>query len=189
MNSKIFIIDICLDKCNFIIINNNKVYKKTSIKINKNLTDIFKDNLKNIFEYEIKKEDIEKLFIVGGPGSFTNIKVANIILGLWKYINKNVEYYYLDSLSYKSLLKKEIVILKEKNSSYLTIYDQFNKHNNEIKNLTNDQVDEVIKNNSNMSITYINEIDLTDDEIISSLSFFKKIDPNTYEAEYYKIAW
>ncbi len=188
MNNKIFIIDMCLDKCNFIIIINNCIYKKISININRNLTDVFIDVLKDIFDDEIKKEDIDKLFIVTGPGSFTNIKVSNIILGLWKYINQNVDYYALDSLSYKSLLKG-ISILKEKNSSYITIYDSNNKMINEIQNLNNDEITRIINENSNIDVTYINNVNLTDDDIISTLPFFKKIDLEKYKPKYYKIAW
>ncbi len=188
MGNKIFIIDMCLDKCNFIIIIDNCIYKKISININRNLTDVFIDILKDIFDDEIKKEDINELYIVAGPGSFTNIKVSNIILGLWKHINKNVEYYVLDSLSYKSLLRG-ISILKEKNSSYISIYDSNNKMINEIQNLKNDEITKIIENNPNIDITYINDINLTDDQIISVLRFFKKIDLDKYEPQYYKIAW
>ena len=74
----------CLNSCDLILFDDQKIIKHTVFKTNKNLTDIFNNKL-NLF---IANKKIKNLYFLNGPGRFTGIRVSSILAKTLAYFNK-----------------------------------------------------------------------------------------------------
>lgn len=136
------IIDCCLDYLEIGLISNDLIIKTKFLKLNKNLTNILVEFI-DLFlkENNIKKTNLEKLYLINGPGSFTSVKLISIFSNVFKTISNNINLYCLDSLSWNNTSKNEIVCIDAKsnyfyvggfifNKPYLTPYDSVYKFKN-----------------------------------------------------------
>ena len=100
-NNKKFdlLIDGCLDYLEIAIIKNNKIFDLSFEIQNKNLTKIFNPSISHIIEKNnLKKEDIENIYIINGPGSFTSQKTVVIFANTFKKVFPKTNLFYLNSL-------------------------------------------------------------------------------------------
>jgi tRNA A37 threonylcarbamoyladenosine modification protein TsaB len=73
-------LDTTQDYCHIAIFTNSKIIKKVSIQTHNNLTDLVVEHIdKLIKSAKLKKQDIKSIYILNGPGSFTGIRVSNLI--------------------------------------------------------------------------------------------------------------
>ncbi len=128
----------CLNSCDLILFDDQKIIKHTVFKTNKNLTDIFNKKL-NLF---IANKKIKNLYFLNGPGSFTGIRVSSILAKTLAYFNK-LNVYVLDSLTFQLKDLNGISLIDAKsNSQYICIYQNKKcilkpsiKTNSEIKSI------------------------------------------------------
>ena len=66
---------------------------------------------KTIADFLYQQNDITKVFVLNGPGSFTNIRIATLALNMYNFLhNGKAEYYSIDKLSlYKKLYERNIL--------------------------------------------------------------------------------
>lgn len=66
---------------------------------------------KSIAAFLYQQEDIAEAFIVNGPGSFTNLRIATLALNMYNFLhNGAATYYSIDKISlYKKLYQKNIL--------------------------------------------------------------------------------
>ena len=70
-------------------------------ELNRNLTLNFNFYLSNfLHENKIKTTDIDAIYVVRGPGSFTGLKIGCIFANTFKITNKNLNLYQIDSIQF-----------------------------------------------------------------------------------------
>lgn len=73
-------LDVTQNYCHIAIFNERDIIKNISIKTNNNLTDLVVEHIdKLIRKSKITYKNINSLYILIGPGSFTGVKVATTI--------------------------------------------------------------------------------------------------------------
>jgi tRNA A37 threonylcarbamoyladenosine modification protein TsaB len=73
-------IDTTQSYCNLAILKNKSIIKKIQIKTNNNLTDILVERIENLLLLcKIKHNDIDKILLVIGPGSFTGSRIGMLV--------------------------------------------------------------------------------------------------------------
>jgi tRNA A37 threonylcarbamoyladenosine modification protein TsaB len=73
-------LDTTQDYCHIAIFDKNRIISKVSIKTNNNLTDLVVEHIDQLIKKsKIKHKDINAIYILNGPGSFTGVKVNTII--------------------------------------------------------------------------------------------------------------
>ncbi|MDE5545162.1 MAG: hypothetical protein K2I76_00970, partial [Malacoplasma sp.] len=93
------LIDGCLDYLEIAIIKNKKIFNSSFEIQNKNLTKIFNPSISRIIEKnKLKKENIENIYVINGPGSFTSEKTVVIFANTFKTVFPKVNLFHLNSL-------------------------------------------------------------------------------------------
>lgn len=119
------LIDGCLDYLELAIINNKKITHTYFEIQNKNLTKILNPSIALIIENNnLKKENLENIYIINGPGSFTSVKSVVLFANTFKKVFTNTNLYYLNSIQWNTTKEKEIVFIDAKTKLF---YVGFNK--------------------------------------------------------------
>jgi tRNA threonylcarbamoyl adenosine modification protein YeaZ len=94
-------IDTTQSVCYLAVLQNTKLIGKFQTPTHNNLTDIVIEHIDTLLkDNDIDKEDITKVYIVNGPGSFTGVRVNALIAKAFAIANK-ASIYYLDALSFQ----------------------------------------------------------------------------------------
>lgn len=113
------LIDGCLDYLELALIENQKIVNFKVINVNKNLTNILNSFIENFLnENNLQWIDIESLYIINGPGSFTSIKLISLFANTIKFVYSNIKLYSLNTLSWFTTSKKELVFVDAKSNLY-----------------------------------------------------------------------
>ncbi|MDE5767542.1 MAG: hypothetical protein K2H56_03230 [Malacoplasma sp.] len=129
-NSKKFdlLIDGCLDYLEIAIIKNNKIFDLSFEIQNKNLTKIFNPSVSHIIKKNnLKKEDIENIYIINGPGSFTSQKTVVIFANTFKKVFPKTNLFYLNSLQWCITKNDEISFIDAKTELFYVASNNFKK--------------------------------------------------------------
>ena len=110
MNNILFI-DTCNSRLVLSLIIENKIIDILYFKTNKNMTEIFNNQIdiflkKNNFD----KKNVNKIYVLNGPGSFVGIKVGLVFTNLFVSLN-NSNIYYLDVCSFQKTNQMQISII------------------------------------------------------------------------------
>jgi tRNA A37 threonylcarbamoyladenosine modification protein TsaB len=74
-------LDTTQDYCHIAIFDKNHIVKSISIKTNNNLTDLVVEHINKLIKsIKINYLDINSLYILNGPGSFTGVRVNTLIV-------------------------------------------------------------------------------------------------------------
>lgn len=141
MNNILFI-DTCNSRLVLSLIIENKIIDILYFKTNKNMTEIFNNQIdvflkKNNFD----KKNVNKIYVLNGPGSFVGIKVGLVFTNLFVSLN-NSKIYYLDVCSFQKTNEKQISIIDARGKLYYCKLD-----NNEIALETIEKINDIAKQN------------------------------------------
>lgn len=129
-NNKKFslLIDGCLDYLELAIIKDNKVIDSLFVIQNKNLTKILDIYIaKIISDNNLDKKNIESIYVINGPGSFTSVKSVVIFANTFKRIFNYVNLYYLNSCQWTITRKNEISLIDAKSNLFYISHSNLNK--------------------------------------------------------------
>ncbi|GHU49416.1 hypothetical protein FACS189459_0880 [Bacilli bacterium] len=77
------LIDTCQKSCNLSLIKDKEIIDSISVPTNNNLTDLVVELISEMFnKNNIKINEINRIYLTNGPGSFTGIRVGLIITKL-----------------------------------------------------------------------------------------------------------
>lgn len=116
-------IDTTQNYCNLTLLNEDKIITIFSIPTNNNMTDLVIEKIKELLDpHKVKPDQLNKIYLVNGPGSFTGCRVGYIFATtLAKFFN--IQLYVIDSLTFQLDQLNGISIIDAKsNMSYLSIY-------------------------------------------------------------------
>ena len=169
-------IDTSLNSLSFAICKDEKLLASTKIKKVLKQSSVLMDTIiNNLKAHDIDKKDIDNIIVLNGPGSFTGVRLGVTVaktlawsLGINLYLLSNLEALAIHSESKNKLA----VIYDKKDYSYVGIYND-NKFEgytyvNDLLEIdsgeiiafeTNDFIDEMLKQNCNFNLKYINEYD------------------------------
>ncbi len=169
-------IDTSLNSLSFVICKDDYVISSKKIEKVLKQSSVLMDTIVNsLKENNIDKKEIDNIIVLNGPGSFTGVRLGVTVaktlawsLGINLYMLSNLEALAIHS-DYKNKLS---VIYDKKDYSYVGIYND-NKYEvysniDELPKLesgeiiafeTNNYIDELLKQNCNLNLTYINEYD------------------------------
>lgn len=141
------LIDGILDYLELALIKDNKVVAKTKEKQNKNLTKILIPNISNFLkENNVDKKDIERIFVINGPGSFTCVKLISVFANTFKSIYPNVQLFSLNSNWWFASQNKTISLIDAKsNLNFCSIIDLDNKQNKTVNLIKCDEEKQLYK--------------------------------------------
>ncbi|MGL5591425.1 MAG: hypothetical protein ACRDCF_01675 [Mycoplasmoidaceae bacterium] len=119
----ILFIDTCNSRLVLSLIVDNKIIDTLYFKTNKNMTEIFNDQVdlflkRNSFD----KKNISHIYVLNGPGSFVGIKVGLVFTNLFAKLN-NSKIYFLDTCSFQQTNEKQISIIDAKGKKYYCKFD------------------------------------------------------------------
>ena len=155
-------------------INDNILTK--SIMTNKNMTDLL---IETIFEFLEKNNlninnDIENIYLINGPGSFTSIKLGSVFSNSFKIINENKNIYVLDSCTIQNKFNNSLSVIDAKtNLYYCKLF--INNYDSVVLLINQEQIHKYASKYNLNLVNSINEYD-----IVSCLKHnfhkFKKVD-------------
>ncbi|MDE6563048.1 MAG: hypothetical protein K2J98_02065 [Malacoplasma sp.] len=122
------LIDGCLDYLEIAIIKNKKIFNSSFEIQNKNLTKIFNPSISRIIEKnKLKKENIENIYVINGPGSFTSEKTVVIFANTFKTVFPKVNLFHLNSLQWCITQNDEISFIDAKTELFYVAANNFKK--------------------------------------------------------------
>lgn len=122
------LIDGIQDFLELALIENNQIIATTKEKQNRNLTKILIPNFANFLnENKIDKKNIEKIFVINGPGSFTCVKLISVFVNAFKSIFNNTQILTLNSLWWYASENKTISLMDAKTNLFYFSYVDVNK--------------------------------------------------------------
>ena len=178
------------------IVKDNKLIDKLTLESAREHSIYAVEKLKEILENNnLTPNDIDKIFVVNGPGSFTGIRIAITIAKTYAYtLNKQITP--VSSLKMKILefngYDNYISIMKDKrDKSFIGIYN--NNYDTIFEGLISDvEIEERISNLSgnNKIIRYDSEdVDRKDLDVLSIVNYYDKIptvNPHNVNPNYLK---
>ena len=142
---KLFI-DTTQNYCNLALINDkNKLIDFYQELTNNNMTDIVVEKIKSLLnKNEVNKSEINAIYLLTGPGSFTGFRVGYIIAMTWVSVYK-VKLYIMNSLLFQTNKGSGISIIDAKsNKKFIAIYEKYKEKflpsivsNSDIENIIN----------------------------------------------------
>ena len=119
-------VDTTQDFCNIGILNNNKILSFLSVPTHKNMTDIVVKHVnEQLKKNKIKPQQLKKLYLLIGPGSFTGCRVGYIVITTFANL-LNLPIYYLDSLVFQTNDGTGVCIIDAKsNKKYFAVYKNY----------------------------------------------------------------
>ena len=169
-------IDTSLNSLSFAICKDDEVISSKRIeKVLKQSSILMDTIVNNLKSNNIDKNEINNIIVLNGPGSFTGVRLGVTVaktlawsLGINLYLLSNLEALAIHSESNNKLS----VIYDKKECSYLGIYNENISESytniNDIPELvegeivafeTNEFINEMLKQNCNLNLKYINEYD------------------------------
>lgn len=99
-------------------------FKESQIAHDKNLAEIFVDKVNEHFnKYDLTIDNIKKIYVVKGPGTFTGVKIGTVFANTIKSIHKDVRLFEINSCDIRYNATKEVIAIDAKsNLSYATVY-------------------------------------------------------------------
>lgn len=152
------------------IINDNRVLIEVKQNLGKNMSVEAMKYITNMMnDVNIKPENINKIIVVNGPGSFTGIRIGVTIAKVMAW-SLNIPITTISSLDAMAVsnskdLYKIPVIDARRNSSYFSIYDKNNNLIVENKYTTNEYILECISNLDGKYEIISNETEINDRNI------------------------
>ena len=176
---------------NYIAINNNEITRVFDKKINQDLTEWFVESFKwFVYTNKSNLDEISIIYFVNGPGSFTNIRLSNVLIKTICTIYKNIKIKELDRLSfYENIDAKEIIVM---NSSSIQKFIYIHNKNEVILKtqlVTNEEVEQYqIKYKDYLIRDITNEHFLEDFKNIKKLNLelFHEVKLDELKANYLK---
>ncbi|MDR0739952.1 MAG: tRNA (adenosine(37)-N6)-threonylcarbamoyltransferase complex dimerization subunit type 1 TsaB [Mycoplasmataceae bacterium] len=165
-------IDTTQSYCNLAILKDKNIITKRSIKTNNNLTDIVIEHIDTLIQKsKLTHNDINQIFVVIGPGSFTGVRVGVLIAKTWTLIHKT-PIYTINSLLFQLKNGTGLSILDARGELfYVAAYKNY-KCILKPQIITNDKATTLIKKyKTNVFIGFKN-INVFDN-LISNLTKFK----------------
>ncbi len=166
---------------------NNKWVYKHSIPTNNNLTDLAVEEIfKALKDCDASPNDITRIYVVNGPGSFTGIRVSSVISKSLTLLNDKITMYTISSLRLSSCKFDDCVALIDAKSS---LYYCLRKVDGKVI-----EENSLIPNNStfntkNIIIDYLNIDIFSNVEYCIKNALFTETDPLNYESLYIKAAF
>ena len=119
-------LDTTQDFCNIGILNNDKLQSFLSVPTNRNMTDIVVKHVnQQLKKNKIKPNEINKLYLLIGPGSFTGCRVGYIVITTFANL-LNIPVYYMDSLLFQTTDGNGVSIIDAKsNKKYFAVYKNY----------------------------------------------------------------
>lgn len=137
-------LDVTQNYCHIAIFNKRDIIKNISIKTNNNLTDLVVEHIdKLIRKSKITYKNINSLYILIGPGSFTGVKVATTIAKTWLVVNK-VNIYMMNSLRFQIPSNSGISVIDAKSNKWYMCVIKNSKYIIKPKLITNDELKKTI---------------------------------------------
>lgn len=113
------LIDGCLDYLEIGILENRKIIYSKITKLNKNFTYIFNNEIESILKsLNIKNNDIESIYLINGPGSFTSTKLISLFANTFKFVYNHLKIYELNSLEWMITKDMEIACIDAKSGLF-----------------------------------------------------------------------
>ncbi len=99
-------------------------FHETEVTHEKNLAEIFVQIVKEHLEkYELVIQDIKKIYLIKGPGTFTGVKIGTVFANTLKQTLEDIELFEMNSCDIRYNLQTEVIAIDAKsNMSYATIY-------------------------------------------------------------------
>lgn len=167
----------------YIIKDENLIVYEAHYLNEKNLSHKLVEYIEICFrDLNIWYKDINKIFLVYGPGKFSAMRISSILVKIWNYIFKP-EIYIINKLFYIAKSFECICVVEaDGNKFYASKYIDCNE-SIDPKLLNKDELEEFLKKEKNSVIYY----DCSDEvnDISNRLSRFKKVDPN-FILDYHK---
>ncbi len=153
---KILFVDTCGKRLVLSFIFDDEIIDTFSIETNKNMTEIFNDEIDKFFiKNNVDKLDINNIYVINGPGSFVGVKVGLVFSNLYSFLNK-AKLFSLDSCSFQSTSKNQISIIDARSNLF---YTKVINKNEEIKLMSIEEI-----NSIDSSLTIIDNYDNYDFE-------------------------
>lgn len=136
------LIDGCLDYLELAVIKDETIVDSSFEIQEKNLTKILNPSIAFIIEKNnLEKENLESIYIVNGPGSFTSVKSVVLFGNTFKKVFQNVDLYFLNSTQWNTTQEDEIVLIDAKTKLFYVGANNIEKpfliQSDEIDKLTN----------------------------------------------------
>ena len=138
------------------IVSNDKLLSEVKINYGSNLSKYAVSEIQKLFkEANIKPEDINKIIVVSGPGSFTGIRIGMTFAKIFAYsMNKEItEITSLDAMSKSINSKKIIVPIIDARRGY--VYAAAYKENSKIIKEQYIKLEDLINKLNNLNEEYI----------------------------------
>ena len=93
---------------------------------------------KAIADFLYKQKEIRGVFIINGPGSFTNLRIVTLALNMYNFLHKGVaDFYTIDKISlYKKLYQNNII----PRSGYIYIGQRKNRRKIDLESMQHEVV-------------------------------------------------
>lgn len=122
------LIDAVLDYLNIAIIKNDIVIDFYETLLTKNFTDIFNDSINKLLEKnKLKHNEIAKVYVINGPGSFTSTKLVCLYANTFKFVNPNVDLFTLNTLKWHIKNNSDILAIDAKTNLFYISLKTFKK--------------------------------------------------------------
>ena len=172
---KLFI-DTTQNYCNLVIISlANKIVDYSQILTNKNMTDIVVERISNLLtKNKIKKGEIEAIYLLIGPGSFTGCRIGYTIAKTWaNLLHKKL--FIMNSLLFQLDHGTGISLIDAKSDlCFLAIYDNY-KEIVKPSLIKNSSLDKILKKYQKFKIFKNYECVDLKKQIISHLNKFELV--------------
>lgn len=190
--SNAILIDTNNKVANYLAIKDEKVVEVYNKVIEKNLTNFLVSSFKEFINknfYSLKK--VNTIYFVNGPGSFTNIRLANIMIKTLVTLNPNLELMAIDRLAFLADYNiNEVVVCESSSTSKFVFIHKKNEVLVQTSLVSNEQYSQLLTKYSDFTVRDISNFSFQDnvtDITNLNLDFFHKItDLSTFEAGYYK---
>ncbi|MDR2823179.1 MAG: tRNA (adenosine(37)-N6)-threonylcarbamoyltransferase complex dimerization subunit type 1 TsaB, partial [Mycoplasmataceae bacterium] len=104
-------IDTTQSTCYLAILRDDKIIGKFQTPTHNNLTDIAVEHIDALLKkHKVNRNDIKKIYVINGPGSFTGVRVSTLIAKTFAIVN-NAILYSLDALTFQLPLPSGISLL------------------------------------------------------------------------------
>lgn len=179
-------IDSTQKKLNIALIENKQILDYYSINTNNNLTDVAVEKIMKLLKKnKIKKQQIDKIYLTIGPGSFTGVRVGCLIAKAWSDIFP-IKIYTIDSLKLQ-VPYNGISILDARGDKFYTGVFKESQRIGEYKILTMDEINKLsIVNELQIYKDYNDNLSNIFDKVLILIDDFVETDASNLSPLYIK---
>lgn len=176
----------------YIALKNNEFLELFEREINKDLTNFLVSSFRNFVERNFGTiNNVNTIYFVNGPGSFTNVRLVNVMLKTLATLNSHLQLKYLDRLSFfADYNQDEIVYSRSSTISKFIFIHAKDKSVKETQLVSNEEFENLQKNHANFILKDIDLIPFKKnfyDVNKLNLSHFKMVtNLDQLEAGYFK---